>query len=355
MLLLVLLLWTVLGSWGLFRPDTDDVAGVESSVGHVVVFFFVSLAVFGLSTRRFGVPLGLALGAMAVALVGGLSEWLQPIVTDGRLTQRADLVANAAGIGSAVVASILLIALVRNDRRRAWFVAAVCAVGLGVSSVISVVGLEGPRTAWECRNAGLEPLDGSLGSPIIEVEDGDVRVGATRDGEPARDEELVDGLVAGDSGDLRCSVLRGRGYSITATVVPASIESNGPTRIFTSSNGTDFEEQNTHLGQEFDALSVRVRTDGGFFFDTVPGVFEAGEVVTIGVAVAEGRAVVFVDGAQAAILELDGSTYFDWDPTVPVLIGDELSRDRTFEGDILMVAVYDRALEAGDPALLPAG
>lgn len=352
-LLAVLVLWAAFGSWALFRPDAGDVSGLDPAVGHVVVFFFVSLAAFGLTTRRFGTAVGLVAGVALVGVGAAVSEWLQPILTETRLAQTSDLIANGFGIGAAVIGSLLLIGLLRDDRRRAAVTVAFCLFGLVVSAAITVVGVDGPLVAWQCRGQGYERLSDPIGDPIIAFDGSTVMVGPTRSGDAARQQPLGDGIVADDSADLRCSVLRGGGYTIVATVLPESIESNGPTRIFTSSVGTAFPEENTHIGQDFDELSVRVRTDDGFQWESVPGVFRAGEPVTVAVAVADGEATVFVDGQERESFELRGTSFLEWNEEFPLLIGDEFTRDRTFEGEILSVAVFDRALAQDHPAVRP--
>ncbi len=343
-----LLAWAVFGGWTLFRSSTDS-SGLEPTVGHLVVFFFVSFAAFGLLLGPLGKVRGLLFGIVLVASIAVVSELLQPILTETRQAQRGDFVANGIGITGALVISGLMLAIFRTRDRRELATALLCVAGLVTSSVVLVVGADRIRGAIACQGQGLHPIEGIKGEPIIHVDGQIVRIGD--EGE----RPLDDGIVARDSVALRCSVLRSGSYSIVATVRPDSIESSGPTRIFTSSAGINLNEYNTHIGQELDQLSIRIRSGGAQQWELVPGVFDAGQRVTVAVAVSAGQAVVFVDGERTATFDLEGQTFAEWDETFPIVIGDEFTGDRTFEGEIESVSFFDRALTEGDAVLRPSG
>lgn len=343
-LMLALVAWMVFGGWALFRPD-PDVPGLDPVVGHVVVFFFVSVAAFGLLVGRFGVRRGLVGGTAAAFVVAVVSEVLQPIVTETRLAQRNDLVGNGAGIVGALLVSLVLVAVLRRPVLRDTATALICAAGLLGSVVVVQVGADELTAFYECLGKRLDPIDSVPGGPIISVNEQSVRFGAV-------DPVLVDdGIIQSNSTDFRCSVIRSGSYSVVATVVPSTTEVGGPMRIFTSSVSTQFNEENTHLGQEFDALSVRVRSGGALQWESVPDVFVAEERVTVAMVVGNGQIDVLVDGEHRATFELESDTFAEWNESYPMLIGDEFTRDRTFEGAIESVLVFDRILVEGDAAL----
>ncbi len=344
-LLAVLVVWVLFGSWSLFRTDGGEVPGLEPIVGHVVVFFFVALAFLVLGVQLLGLQRGLGLGIAGIVAVAGISELLQPILTDTRQAQGSDLAGNLLGIGAASIVALISVRLVHDPSRRACWTAGFCALGLVGSVGVTAIGLDEVQVAITCRDSGYDHIEGIDGGPIIAVEGQMVRLGSA---EPT---PLVDGLVSEDSVGLRCSLTGGNGYTLVATVVPDSIGSSGPTRIFTSSVGTDFSEINTHIGQELDQLSVRVLTGAGLEWELVPGVFAAGRRVTVAVTVTDGEVAVFVDGELRSTFELSVPDFQDWEASFPVLVGDEFTRDRTFEGNIERVLVFDRALPAGDPML----
>lgn len=342
--------WAVFGSWALFRPEVDRVLGLDTIVGHVVVFFFVALPTFALLVRWMGFVRGLTVGLVVSVAVAGLSEWLQPILTETRQAQLADFAGDAVGIVAALVVTAILHPLIRSERRRERVVAMCCAIGL-IGSAGLIVADTDPVRAWrECGGVGYEPIVDVASAPVIHVDGDEVQFadGVRR--------PLGDGVIAADSAALRCSVLADGAYTIVATVTPESIEMEGtpPKRIFTSSVGINFDEYNTHIGQDFDELSVRIRSGSSRQWESIPSVFEAGREVTVAVVVSDGRAEVFVDGASRAEFELEGSSLAEWDESYPILIGDEFTGNRTFVGDIATVSFFDRALDAGDPALTPA-
>lgn len=342
-LLAVTITWMAFGSWLLFRTDPES--GFDPLVGHVVVFFFVSAACFGLLLRPLGVVRGLLVGTTSILVVAGISELLQPILTATRQAQSRDLAANSAGIAAAFFLTAFLCSVLRDPGRRELSTALICGVGLVLSAAAIAVGGDRIDAVVTCWGRGLDGIESAEGAPLIRVEGESVRFGD----ETAQ--PLGDGIVAADSADLRCSVLESGSYSIVATVVPASTQTGGPMRIFTSSESTNFSDENTHLGQEFDAISVRVRSNDELQWESVPGVFVAGERVTVAMVVANGQATVFVDGEQRATFDLVGESFNDWRGDFPILIGDEFTRDRTYEGDIEIVSFFDRALLEGDPAL----
>lgn len=341
----MLIVWAAFGSWSLFRPEVGNVSGIDPFVGHVVVFFFVSLAALGLATRRWGSWSGVALGVGVLGLAAAVSEVLQPVVTERRRAQLSDLGGNALGILGAIVLTGLLIAVLGHSSRRSWVTAGLCAAGLVASAAVTAYEFDAVQYAIDCRGVGYEPVDSVAGGPIIQVIGDEVRLG---NNSPV---PLGNSEISADSDALRCSVLDNNSYTIVATVVPDSIESNGPTRIFTSSNGIEADQFNTHIGQDYDQLSIRIRSGQSQQWELVPDVFSPGERVTVALAVADGEAIVVIDGQRRAAFDLGSSSLGDWDEEFPILIGDEFTRNRTFEGTIEQVLVFDRALTEGDPAL----
>lgn len=347
-LLAAVVAWAVFGVWLLFRPDPGS-AGFDPLVGHVVVFFFVSVAVLGAAIRPFGVVRGVAASGVAIVLVSLVSEMLQPVLTATRQAQVSDFGANGVGILGAAILTVVLVGAVRDVARRESLTAIVCLVGLVVSAGVVSVGGDRVATAISCWGKGLEVDSSVVDGPIIRVEGQTFSVG---DGASL---PLGDGLLIDDSADFRCSIVASDSYSVVATVVPESTETGGPMRIFASSEGTRNDQQNTHLGQEFDMLSVRVGYDGGLQWESVPDVFVAGQRVTVAMVVGDGEVNVFVDGEWRASFALESDAFNQWDADFPILVGDEFSRNRTFEGAIESVLVFDRMLAEGDADLSAPG
>ena len=125
----------------------------------------------------------------------------------------------------------------------------------------------------------------------------------------------------------------------------------GPARIVTISEGGEEEQVDTHLGQDEEALSVRLRaTCGDFNWWTLPDVFPS-RVAPVHAAMtfADGVLRTYVDGRLVEAVRVEG-TLGDWDRDYPLVVGNEATLDRPFSGDVLLVAVYDRALSGAEVA-----
>jgi hypothetical protein len=57
--------------------------------------------------------------------------------------------------------------------------------------------------------------------------------------------------------------------------------------------------------------------------------------------------VFYIDGAENLLFTRTGATT-NWDATYPLLVANERTNDRAWLGELHLVAVYDRALDAGE-------
>jgi VanZ family protein len=123
------------------------------------------------------------------------------------------------------------------------------------------------------------------------------------------------------------------------------LDQGGPTRIVTISDGDQTDQVNVHLGQERDALSVRLRADCGDFNTTaVPGVFASRRRWEhLAVTYSNGVQRVYVQGRLVDARRFSGRLE-GWDREYPLALGNETTRNRPFAGDVASAAVYDRAL-----------
>ncbi|MDY7101017.1 MAG: LamG domain-containing protein [Actinomycetota bacterium] len=138
---------------------------------------------------------------------------------------------------------------------------------------------------------------------------------------------------------------RADAVTVEAWVRPANITQAGPTRIFSMSSGTQESAVDFHLGQELDAFALRLRTSCTLFEQTTtPPVATAGEVSHVVAVYEDGVASIWVDGELATRRALQPGDLSNWDDRFPLLIGDEATGQRSYEGDILLTALYERAL-----------
>jgi hypothetical protein len=123
-------------------------------------------------------------------------------------------------------------------------------------------------------------------------------------------------------------------------VRPRATSQWGPARILTIS--ADPYLRNLTLGQYGDDLVVRLRTEetdlngrrGGRPVARLRHVFQAGKWVAIDLRLRPGRLTVAIDGAQELAATLPTSVLGTWDPGFGLALGNEMTCDRPWLGDI---------------------
>jgi hypothetical protein len=138
--------------------------------------------------------------------------------------------------------------------------------------------------------------------------------------------------------------------TIEAWVRPAALDQSGPARIFTLSQDTG--ERNFTLGQSESRVIVRLRT-GGTSENGTPAVFTppcsfvprlTHVVYTYG---DNGVVTIYLDGEVAAGANV-GAGLDGWDPDYTLALANEHGEQRTWLGDVHLVAIYCRALTADE-------
>ena len=139
-------------------------------------------------------------------------------------------------------------------------------------------------------------------------------------------------------------LIRHQALTLEAWVRSDDLEQDGPTRVATISDGTERDQVDVHLGQELDALSVRLRAScGDFNWTTVDGVFTVrNRLEHLVLTYADGVQRIYVQGRLVDATRF-GGRLAGWDRDYPLVVGNEATRDRPFRGDVSLVAVYDRA------------
>lgn len=137
-------------------------------------------------------------------------------------------------------------------------------------------------------------------------------------------------------------------FTIEADVVPKDLEQGGPARIVSLSLGTG--ARNFTLGQEKTQYIFRLRTS-----ELLPGTPEVKsdenyvEPVRQHVAVtyADGRVRLYVDGEVVHEAKRPGDLS-NWDAAHAFVVANETTLDRSWQGQLFLVAVYDRALTGAE-------
>ena len=140
--------------------------------------------------------------------------------------------------------------------------------------------------------------------------------------------------------------------SVEAWVKPASSAQTGPARIISIS--LDPYVRNFMLGQEADTFAVRFRAEGQTDWDNgSPTIFTTSGTATILLThvvhthKSDGSEVLYIDGVQDQTFTRTGALN-QWDPTYPIVVANEATNDRAWLGELHLIAMYDRALEAGE-------
>jgi hypothetical protein len=155
-------------------------------------------------------------------------------------------------------------------------------------------------------------------------------------------------LVSLAAGRALTSRIRAAGaLTLEAILAPADTKQSGPARIIGVS--WDGGERNFTLGQERDRWSFRLRTSRGDRNGSrhelkVKGLLA--ERAHLAVTYDGGALRLYVNGRLVETEEDVRCDFDDWDPSYPLVLGDEYRDRRDWEGVVRFVAFYDRALTA---------
>ncbi len=142
------------------------------------------------------------------------------------------------------------------------------------------------------------------------------------------------------------AVKRSGSLTVEAWVRPLGLKQRGPARIVTLSKNAN--ERNFTLGQEGDHVEFRLRTTKTST-NGIPSVNTAGKTLRekltqiVYTRDRKGTARLYLDGRQSTQTKVNGAMN-NWDDSFQLALADELSGDRTWRGEIHLVAVYSRDL-----------
>jgi hypothetical protein len=127
-------------------------------------------------------------------------------------------------------------------------------------------------------------------------------------------------------------------------------DQQGPARIFSLSANPS--QRNLTIGQQADALEVRLRTtqtdaNGQPATATAAGSLSTAWMHVVVCRDAEGLLRIDVDGREVARKTVPGD-FSNWDDNFPLLLGNESTGDRPWHGRLALLAVYDRALTSAE-------
>lgn len=140
--------------------------------------------------------------------------------------------------------------------------------------------------------------------------------------------------------------------TVEAWVKPANVTQGGPARIITMSTGISL--RNFMLAQETDTYAARFRADGEQDWDngnptvlTPAGTATTALTHVVHTHRSSGAEAIYIDGVEQQTFMRTGGLS-QWDATYPIIVANEATGDRVWLGELHLIAVYDRALEAGE-------
>ncbi len=160
-------------------------------------------------------------------------------------------------------------------------------------------------------------------------------------------------FLARDVNDqLMAACKRSNQLTIEATIIPSHLKQAGPARIMTFSRDTG--NRNFTLGQENERLVLRLRTPRTGANALNPqvslGKIEAGKPVHVIVSYFPGNVFYYLDGKLVySGADIPGD-FSNWEPSY-LLFGDEYSGDRSWQGKLQEMAIYNRFVGPEEAAL----
>ena len=140
--------------------------------------------------------------------------------------------------------------------------------------------------------------------------------------------------------------------TIEAWIKPANVTQDGPARIVSLSNSKTQRNftlgQGLHGNQPSDLFIARLRTTHTST-NGLPAVVTPAGAATLSLThvaytlTREHQATLYVNGQDRGVLALEGDLS-TWDERMPLLLADEASQDRSWQGLFHLVAIYGRAL-----------
>lgn len=156
-----------------------------------------------------------------------------------------------------------------------------------------------------------------------------------------------DGIrFAGDVEALNKILRESGSFSVALRFRTAEMRQKGPARLFSISKDTS--NRNLTIGQEGEKIEVRLRTtetgNNGLPGFSTEAVLREGEWIHLTLTREEdGKTTIFLDGEEQASREIKGDLS-NWNPGFPLLLGDEASGGRGWEGRIRDLGLWPRAL-----------
>lgn len=139
--------------------------------------------------------------------------------------------------------------------------------------------------------------------------------------------------------------------SVEAWLTPADTTQSGPARIVSLS--TDTARRNFTLGQRATSFSGRIRSTSTTGNGTPPaytsGIARTALTHVVITSAGDGTRRMYVDGRLTGVTRSSG-VFANWDATMLLSVGDEITANRLWTGELHLIAIYDRELTGSEVA-----
>ncbi len=156
----------------------------------------------------------------------------------------------------------------------------------------------------------------------------------------------------GPASRLILTLKQSQALTVEAWLTPQSVQQSGPARIVSLS--LDTSQRNFTLGQEKGRLDFRLRTTARDS-NGIPSTSSPKDVVATKLTHVtctrnrQGVIQLFIDGQLLVTSQVEG-TFDNWCEDCRLVIGNEVTGDRPWLGELYLVAIYSRALEPSEVA-----
>jgi len=156
-------------------------------------------------------------------------------------------------------------------------------------------------------------------------------------------------LQSAAAAKLRASLASSGAFTVEVWGRSLSLDQSGPARMLSYSSGTS--NRNFTMGQEGGGLAMRLRSTGSGDSNGLPQLDASGAVgggVEHYVATYDGANLrLYRNGVQVASESRSGELT-NWDDGYVLVMGNETSDDRSWNGELYLAALYNRALSESD-------
>lgn len=157
-------------------------------------------------------------------------------------------------------------------------------------------------------------------------------------------------MSSGPAGPLLKACGKSNELTIEVWLKPANTKQDGPARIVSLSKDTS--NRNFTLGQDGDKFDVRLRTtktSGNGLPSTATKSQQVGTRLmhVVFTRAADGLSAIYVDGKEVVSQQIGGD-FSSWDQGYKLAIGNEVSGDRPWLGELHLVAIYSRAISKSE-------